>query len=285
MRNDMEIVDAHAHLFPNAEVGRRILEGVKKELGAQYYCTGSPGELAEAMRRSGVSYAVALNQAAANEEAIENLVSGNFFVCAHSCKHPELIPAIGLDKHMKRDPVAEIDHKLKWGARAVKLHPEAQKFYANDRAMWPVYAKCEKEGLPVIFHCGICIVEGPVSYAHPALFRDVLCDFPRLRVVLAHMGGGYWDDAVRIAEEFPENVYFDTAIAVSALPIPEKLRLDDGRAVEMIRRVGAHRVMFGSDFPWVNPGPDIERIRSLDLEDGEKAMILGDNAKKLFGIK
>ena len=116
----------------------------------------------------------------AKKEAMDWLLSGNFFVCAYSRKSPGLIPAIGLDKGMKRTPAMEIDHKLKWGVRAVKLHPVAQKFYANDRAIWPIYQKCEQERLPIIFHCGKMMVEGLPDYAHPDLFYEILKAFPKL---------------------------------------------------------------------------------------------------------
>ncbi len=79
------------------------------------------------------------------------------------------------------------------------------------------------------------------------------------------MGGGFWEEALKLAQAFPQNVFFDTAIALSAAPIPDFLRLADEKAINMIREIGAHRVMFGSDFPWIDPKPDIERIKNLPL--------------------
>ncbi|MFC2062876.1 amidohydrolase family protein [Chloroflexota bacterium] len=281
---EITVIDTHVHLFPSKEVGQRVLDGVKRTFGTSYYCTGSPEELAETMQAAGISHAVILNQAAASKEAMNWLLSGNFFVCAYSKKRPGLIPAIGLDKGMKRSPAAEIEHKLKWGARAVKLHPVAQKFHVNDREMWPIYQKCAETSLPIIFHCGKMMIKRMVNYAHPRLFHDVLKSFPTLMVVLAHMGGGFWEDATRLANAFPENVYLDTAIALSAAPIPDFFRLSDDQAVAMIRQIGPHRIMFGSDFPWINPKPDIARIRGLPLTDEEKRMILGENARAFFNI-
>ncbi|HCJ66040.1 MAG TPA: hypothetical protein DHV62_01610 [Elusimicrobia bacterium] len=279
------IVDTHTHLFPTRGVGKRVLEKIKKTYGVPYYCTGSPEELTETMKKAGVTYAVVMNQAAANKEAMNWLVSGNFFVCAYARKHPELLPAIGLDKGMKRNPLEEINHKLKWGVQAVKLHPVAQEFYVNDRTMFPIYQKCEKVNLPIIFHCGKMMIEGLPGYAHPELFSDVLKSFPKLRVVLAHLGGGFWKEVIKLADTFPETVYFDTAIALSGASIPSFLSLTDTQAVEMIRKIGVQRVMFGSDFPWINPKNDIERIKKLHLTDNEKRMILSENAKKFFGIQ
>ncbi len=279
------IVDAHTHLFPTRKVGKRVLEKIKKTYDTPYYCTGGPEELSETMNKAGITYAVVMNQAATDKEAMNWLVSGNFFVCAYARKHPGLIPAIGLDKGMKRNPLDEINHKLKWGVQAVKLHPVAQEFYVNDRAMWSIYQKCEKENLPIIFHCGKMMVEGLPNCAHPELFSDVLKSFPKLRIILAHLGGGFWEEAIKLAHIFTENIYFDTAIALSGAPIPNFLRLTDTQAVAMIRKIGVQRIMFGSDFPWINPKSDIQRIRKLNLTENEKRMILSENAIKLFKIK
>lgn len=282
---NLEIIDTHCHVFPTREIGKLVLEGVRRRFGIGYYCTGSPEELHKVMARYGIRHAVALNQAGDSPEALSSLADGNGFICSYSRVRQEFLPAIGVDLKMRGDPVAEIEHQSKAGAKAVKLHPEVQRFRVNDRAMWPIYSKCEAAGLPIIFHCGRNILDGPANFAHPSLFRDLLEDFPSLKVVLAHMGGGFWDDATEIARAFPDNVYLDTAIAVSAIPAPDYVRLDDRRAVDMIREVGADRVMFGSDFPWVNPGPDVQRLLHLDLTDAEKRMILGQNAKQLFLVR
>ncbi|MFH0914427.1 MAG: amidohydrolase family protein [Chloroflexota bacterium] len=277
------IVDTHAHIFPKKEVGKMVLEGVKRVYDTPYYCTGSPEELAETMKKAGITHAVILNHAAANRGALSHLVEGNFFICAYSRKHPHLIPAIGLDQGMKRDPVEEIEHKLKWGAKAVKLHAVAQQFYVNDKEMWPIYRKCEETGLPVIFHCGKMMVEWLPEYAHPQLFYEVFRAFPRLRAVLAHLGGGYWEETVKLAEDF-QTIYFDTAVALSGAPVRDFARLSDEQAVKMIRKIGVERVMFGSDFPWIDPGLDIARIKGLALTEEEKRLILGENARRLFKL-
>lgn len=61
--------------------------------------------------------------------------------------------------------------------------------------------------------------------------------------------------------------------------------LDDNQAVEMIRTIGADRVLFGTDYPWVDPMGDIERIRSLNLTEEERRKILGENAARLLGLR
>ncbi|MDH4265780.1 MAG: amidohydrolase, partial [Deltaproteobacteria bacterium] len=56
-------------------------------------------------------------------------------------------------------------------------------------------------------------------------------------------------------------------------------------AAALIRKLGVHRVLFGSDWPWFDPMAALEQMVGLDLTNEEKESILGKNAQKLFGYK
>ena len=56
----------------------------------------------------------------------------------------------------------------------------------------------------------------------------------------------------------------------------------DENVVQAFRRIGCHRIAFGSDYPFGNPKSDIERIRRLQLSNEEKNRILGGNSFALY---
>ena len=58
----------------------------------------------------------------------------------------------------------------------------------------------------------------------------------------------------------------------------------EGLLEKIIRKHGAERILFGSDYPWHLPSQEISLIRSLDISEEEKEMILGENAARLLGI-
>jgi predicted TIM-barrel fold metal-dependent hydrolase len=47
---------------------------------------------------------------------------------------------------------------------------------------------------------------------------------------------------------------------------------------------GSSHMLFGTDYPWGDTPKIIENIRTLNIPEEEKKMILGDNASKLFSI-
>jgi predicted TIM-barrel fold metal-dependent hydrolase len=97
------------------------------------------------------------------------------------------------------------------------------------------------------------------------------------------MGKGFLEESAGLAQEYG-NIYFDLSAIISFLG-SEGGFSSDAHAVEWIRKIGAHRILFGSDWPWCDPLLALERINGLDLTGAEKRKILGQNAAKVFGLK
>ena len=135
-------------------------------------------------------------------------------------------------------------------------------------------------GLPIICHSGPD--RGGAHYAEPRAFGRMLGEFPDLKVVLAHMGGGTWHQAPEIAQTYP-NAYFDCCEIIewtggSDAPTDQQL-------ARLISDIGPERVMMGSDFPWYDLDHSVERVMELPiLSQEEKEGILGANAVKILGL-
>lgn len=52
--------------------------------------------------------------------------------------------------------------------------------------------------------------------------------------------------------------------------------------VEAVRRAGAHKVLFGSDGPWLHPALELQKIRMLHLPPADEALVLGGNVLRLM---
>ena len=60
--------------------------------------------------------------------------------------------------------------------------------------------------------------------------------------------------------------------------------LDDRTAVEIIRRYGADRVLFGTDYPMWRAEDEIGHLLSLGLTEDECSAIFAGNVKRLLEI-
>ena len=97
---------------------------------------------------------------------------------------------------------------------------------------------------------------------------------PQAVVIIPHLGllnGGFESIASSGIWE-KENLYADTSLApVYAIK-------------EFIRRYGSHKLLFGSDFPFGQPGAELIKILNLKLPKEEEENILGRNILRLLKI-
>ena len=54
--------------------------------------------------------------------------------------------------------------------------------------------------------------------------------------------------------------------------------------ISIVRALGAHRVLFGTDSPWGERRASLSDLRALPLTTAEKEAILGGNAAKMLNI-
>lgn len=52
---------------------------------------------------------------------------------------------------------------------------------------------------------------------------------------------------------------------------------------EAVARAGPHKVLYGSDGPYLHPAPELAKIFALDLEPGDRELVLGGNVLRLTG--
>ena len=110
--------------------------------------------------------------------------------------------------------------------------------------------------------------------------------FPRLRFIMAHAASAFWDERVPIAERFPQ-VYFDLAGGFQG---PGHHARDGHRACPIddaprfLRALGIKRVLWASDAPGHEAGPQLRSFMSIPLSDEERERILAKNAREFIGL-
>jgi predicted TIM-barrel fold metal-dependent hydrolase len=299
MKDGYYVIDAHVHTYKTKEIGLQAQSG---NGSAGLY--GTPEELLGLMDEYGIDQAVQLNmtparsmfeaargklEPGAGEEAIEAIrekITGrikrrNEWTCGLAMENESLIPFPSVDPLMGTEAmVAEVEDKAEnFGAKGIKIHPAEGNFFPDEDSLWPVYETAQRLGLPIISHGGLFASDKP--YAQPKNFTRVLEDFPDLTLVIAHLGQNYFEESTDLAERFPQ-LNFDTSAVFPAAERP--LSLSDDEAVDLIRKIGVDRVMFGSDYPWFHPGRDLKRFLGLKLTSDEKKSILSENARRILKL-
>ena len=122
------------------------------------------------------------------------------------------------------------DKATNHGAKGLKLEGGMQRFFPHDRCFWPAYAALEELDLPLLAHSGKS-PGSPTEFTEPKYFGEVLTHFPRLRLVLAHLGAPFYEQTKALAESFPE-VSFDCSYVIN----PEKTNISNSELVTLFRR-------------------------------------------------
>jgi predicted TIM-barrel fold metal-dependent hydrolase len=173
------------------------------------------------------------------------------------------------------------------GLRGLKLDPALQRFHPDDRKLaWPLYQACAELGVPLLMHCGLSwSLVGQSKYARPLALEEVAQEFPTLRIVIAHFGWPWVEEALLLALKY-RNVYLDTAIVYSGTP-REALRhvLAQQVGIAVLERSLPRQVLFGSGYPRADIRRSARGLEALGLSPGLREAAAGGNAAELLGLK
>lgn len=259
--NKYDIIDFHAHIFPD-RIAEKAVEAIGNYYGVKMRRSGTVDGLLESGGAIGVGRYVVHSSAT----TVEQVHAINDYVYGVQSSHPELIGFATLHPGIP-DIGREVDRITAMGLKGIKLHPEFQHFSIDDEEMMPVYKAIEGR-LPVLIHMG----DENSDSSSPVRLARIMKFFPELVVIAAHFGGyRMWE--LSCEHLAGKNLYMDTSSSLYFLN-PDK-------AVDMIRRHGTHKMLFGSDYPMWDHTEELERFLRLRLTEEERRAILYDNAHRL----
>ncbi|MGC0366038.1 putative TIM-barrel fold metal-dependent hydrolase [Rhodococcus sp. 27YEA15] len=166
------------------------------------------------------------------------------------------------------------------GARIFKSHIQVGNYDPGDPLLDEVWGLLQDAQIPIVIHCG----SGPApgQYTGPDRIGKLLDRYPRLPLIIAHMGMPEYLPFLVLAEKY-EKVRLDTTMAFTEFteeqaPFPSDAK---PRLLDL-----EDRILFGSDFPNI-PYSYLTALRSvtrLDLGDKWLRSVLHDNAAELFSV-
>lgn len=144
------------------------------------------------------------------------------------------------------------------GLTGLKLGPAYQRFDPRDDRYWPVLARCEELGLPVLWHQGATFpTAAKLGWAQPMQLEDAAMAFPNLRMIIAHLGHPWEIDTVVLMRKCP-NVYADVS-ACHYRPWRYWQAL-----VSAYEYGVTHKLLLGSDFPSGTIETVIDGLRKIN---------------------
>ncbi len=177
---------------------------------------------------------------------------------------------------------AEAARCLAAGGRCVKVHLQVGGFDAVDPLLDDAWRQLADAGTPVVLHAGaVADGSGNERWCGPEPVRRLLTRFPRLKLVIAHMGAPDKDAFVEMAQRHL-GLWLDTAMTFTDPPYLGRTPL---HLVDRLRSLG-DRIVFGSDFPTI-PHPfaaQVSGLAALRLGDDWLRDVLWHNGRRLFGL-
>lgn len=203
-------------------------------------------------------------------------------------RYPDTVIGFGVIR-LGHDGPDAVDRLHAQGFRGLKTTRPAARY--DDPSFWPLYARAEAKGLPILFHTGFVLTtdrdqEDSVSsdYMRPVCLDLVARRFPRLRFVAAHLGMPWHEEAACLARFHP-NVYVD----LTGSPAGWRNRRSPAWFAEHLFWPDAWRkVVFGTDVHWRDMEgalADYQRILALcNVPTDVQEDIWGGTAAAWLGI-
>lgn len=262
------IIDSHTHIFPR-EKAAIILPDLSSRADIPHFTDGTLGGLLTSMKTAGIDLSLISRITTRPEQvsAVNEWLLG--------CKRNNVLPMATIHPDLPDGP-AYIQKLKDDGFIGIKLHPDYQGFYADDKRMYPLYEASEQLQLPILFHAGLDRGLFPPFNAMPERLLNVHRQFPDLIMIAAHMGGeDNYDDTEACL--LGTDIYLDTAFV---------LKIMDKRILErFFKQHPIERFLFGSDSPFTDQSTEIAYLLDLPFLSREaKEKIAGKNAAEMLGI-
>jgi len=279
------IIDFHTHVVPPKIKERRAEYLGRDTCFSQLYAEPkakliTAEELITAMDEYEIDKSVILNLGWTSHELC---VETNDYILEAITRHPQRLIGFCVIQPLAGDKaIKELERCARNGAKGIgEMRPDVQGFdFRDNSVMKPVIAATIEHNLIFLTHAS-----EPVGHQYfgkgsitPEVIYPLILNFPNLKLVCAHWGGGLPFYALMPeVDKALSNVYFDTA-ATPFLYKPQIFK-------QVADITGSDKILFGSDYPLLSPRRVIDQIESVELSQKDRAAILGGNAQRLLAIQ
>ena len=199
-------------------------------------------------------------------------------VCA---QYPDRFSGLaGVDPYRGMQGIYDLEQGVKeYGFVGAHLYPHWFGLAPDHAKYYPYYSKCCELDIPIMMQVGHNLVYSKTrrlpSVGRPITLDQVAIDFPELALIGIHVGVPWTDEMISMCWKH-ENVY-TAGDAYAPKYWPESY-------VHYANTYGRHKVMFGTDWPVIDPERAVKEVNDLGMNDEAKQMLMRDNALRVFKL-
>jgi len=282
--DDHPIVDTHCHQ-PTEEflrdAGGQMMRDAAEKFGSDLE-TDTYESMIEEYRAVGIGTAVLLGWDA--ETNTGNPPVTNDYVAEVRDEYDDFFVGFASVDPLKDDCVEEAERAVEdLDLSGFKFQQIAQGFDPSDPAHDELWATIEDLGVPVVFHGGNSTLGAgapggrglKVKYGDPMLVDDVAAEHPDLRILLAHPAFPWEKEQLAICQQ-KGNVSMDLS---GWMP-----RYIDEQVLHYAETLLRDGVMFGTDYPMIEPGPWLDQFADLEFPPEVQRKVLWENAEAFLDL-
>ena len=186
----------------------------------------------------------------------------------------------GVDPFRGMEQLRELEYAVKeLGFVGAHLYPHWFELPPDHAKYYPIYAKCCELNIPIMMQVGHNLVYSRErrlpSVGKPICLDQVAIDFPELKLIGIHIGIPWTDEMISMAWKH-ENVFIGTdAYAPKHWP---------ASFVHYMNTYGRDKVLFGTDWPVIDPERAVREIDALELREESHAKVMRENALRVFDL-
>jgi len=203
---------------------------------------------------------------------------GNEDLIAIARAHPDrFIGVPSIDPADRHAAIRQIEDAHAAGLVGVNIEPGtyAVPMKADDGRLYPIYAYCEDNEIPVIMMAGGNA--GPdLTFTHPEHLDKVARDFPGMKLAISHGGWPWVTEILHIAYR-RHNIYVSPDQYLCNMP-----GMDD--YILAARGYLAERFLYGSSYPFLPADECATWFRSLSFDETTLEKLMHRNAEAFLGV-
>jgi len=178
----------------------------------------------------------------------------------------------------------------------VKLYLGYEHFYANDNRCDIIYQMCSENNIPVVFHTGDTWIGerqySKIKYANPIFLDEIAVKYPKLKIVISHMGNPIWINETAELVYKNKNIYTDFSgmlIKNNTQRAKEYNKKTEQNILDVLNYVGdSKKILFGSDYNYFEQEIYVSFINKLyeqkKITKTEYENITYKNAERIYNI-